>query len=208
MIVVVEGISAAGKTTWCNQAASASLLPESFPADRKSQPVQDEQVAAYWTRWNAKRWSDVCAIEQLYAVAVCDTDPLKLHYSWCLWQVGQGTEAQWQLAWQAARRAVAAQQLGFADLYLVKAIDAATARQQMAGDPGRTRKNFELHLSLQAPLLDWYRAIEQVFPGRVLWHLPLDFKIPQTSANTRRYDLRAFDALLDALPRPAFDLAR
>lgn len=78
----------------------------------------------------------------------------------------------------------------------------------MAGDPGRTRKNFELHLSLQAPLLDWYRAIEQVFPGRVLWHLPLDFKIPQTSANTRRYDLRAFDALLDALPRPAFDLAR
>ena len=203
MIVVVEGISAAGKTTWCNQVASASLLPESFAADRKSQPVHGAQAAAYWTRWNAKRWSDACFIEQSCGLAVCDTDPLKLHYSWCLRQIGKSTEAEWQLAWQAARRAIAAQQLGFADVYLVKVIDAATARIQMQGDSSRTRTNFELHLRLQAPLLDWYRAIEQVFTGRVHWELSGDLKIPSMPSNDRRYAVQAFDALLASLPEAA-----
>lgn len=203
MIVVVEGISAAGKTTWCNQMPAGSLLPESFPADRKNAPRHGLEAAIYWTNWNQKRWGDACAIEQASGLAVCDTDPLKLHYSWCLWQVGQSTAAEWQFSRQAARDAIAKQRLGFADLYLVKVIDADNARQQMQNDPTRTRTNFELHLSLQAPLVEWYRAIEHVFPGRIQWSLPADFKMPHASPNESRYDLEAFDTFVDSLPKPA-----
>lgn len=207
MIVVVEGISAAGKTTWCRQIAAANLLPESFPADRKSQPRSGAEGASYWTDWNAKRWNDACAIEQASGLVVCDTDPLKLHYGWGLWQIGESTEMQWQLARQAARRAIAEQRLGFADLFLVKTIDAAAARQQMEGDLSRTRSSFDLHLRLQAPLLAWYRAIERVFPGRVHWALPGDFNIPQVVPNERRYDLNAFDRFIDCLSEPALRAA-
>lgn len=31
MIIVIEGISAAGKTTWCRQRASEYLVKESYP---------------------------------------------------------------------------------------------------------------------------------------------------------------------------------
>ncbi|RVM40889.1 hypothetical protein CN106_30025, partial [Sinorhizobium meliloti] len=39
MIIVVEGISAAGKTTWCKSHGQSNLIPETFPADRKAQPL-------------------------------------------------------------------------------------------------------------------------------------------------------------------------
>lgn len=49
MIIVVEGISAAGKTTWCRSNASQYLVSETFPADRKAQPEKGLATAQYWT---------------------------------------------------------------------------------------------------------------------------------------------------------------
>lgn len=54
MIIVVEGISAAGKTTWCKSHGQSNLIPETFPADRKAQPLTGIETAQYWTDWNAK----------------------------------------------------------------------------------------------------------------------------------------------------------
>lgn len=158
------------------------------------------EAATSWANWNAKRWSDADAIERSSGLVVCDTDPLRLHYNWGLWQIGESTEARWQFARQAVRRAIAVQRLGFADLVLVKPIDVATARLQKACDLTRTRKLFKLHLSLPAPFLDGYRAIECVFPGSVYWGLPGDLKIASTTPNDARYDLNVFDSFVGALP--------
>jgi hypothetical protein len=86
MIVVVEGISAAGKMTWCRQHAAQYLIKESYPENRPDRHADAVEAARLWTGWNAKRWTDAVAMEHVKGVAVCDTDPLKLHFSWALWQ--------------------------------------------------------------------------------------------------------------------------
>lgn len=40
------------------------------------------------TGWNAKRWYDTVAMEQAKGLAVCDKDPLTLHFYLALWQIG------------------------------------------------------------------------------------------------------------------------
>lgn len=81
MIVVVEGISAAGKTTWCRKHAAGILVAESYPADRHAQPAEGLETARYWADWNTRRWKDALSIEASGGLAICDTDPLKLHFS-------------------------------------------------------------------------------------------------------------------------------
>lgn len=172
MIIVVEGISAAGKTTWCRRHAPDRLVPETFPNDRHLQPSEGQDTAQYWTNWNAKRWSDAVEIEKSRCQAVCDTDPLKLHFLWSLWQIGEVPESQWQLQLAATEEAIAARKLGFADLHLVKVIDPDVARQQRDNDTMRPRDRFDLHVRLQPTLVRWYQALETALGGRVAWGLP------------------------------------
>lgn len=62
MIVVVEGPSAAGKTTWCRQHASAFV--EEYVVTRTEPDGTDLPAqAAYWTAVNADRWARVGALE-------------------------------------------------------------------------------------------------------------------------------------------------
>ncbi len=200
MIVVVEGISAAGKTTWCRAHAQPYLIPESYPADRKEQPETGLATARYWANWNAKRWGDALAMEDGKGHAVCDTDPLKLHYSWCMWQIGVLPKSQWELQLETSREAFAEKRLGFADAYLVKAIDPAIARQQRDADTLRVRDRFDLNVQLQPPLLHWYRQMDAVLGGRVRWELPeTGLSLGSVTTNALRYDIGAFDAFIAAL---------
>jgi len=105
-------------------------VPETFPADRKSQPETGLAAARYWTNWNTKRWNDALTTERTAGHAVCDTDPLKLHYSWCLFQAGFAPQSQWELQCQTSRQAFLERKLGFADAYFVKIIDPTIARRQ------------------------------------------------------------------------------
>ncbi len=200
MIAVVEGISAAGKTTWCRKHAPECLVPETFPPDRHYQPSTGLPTAQYWTDWNAKRWKEALLVEEVGGIAVCDTDPLKLHYLWCLAQIGESPKHQWLLQLETTRAAFAARRLGFADLYLVKKIDAAVARLQSEGDTKRLRDKFDLHVRLQEPLIAWYQSLDRVFPGRVLWHLPDALPHRKDGDGRTRYDLQAFDNLIQSLP--------
>ena len=106
MIVVIEGISAAGKTSWCRSNASRYLAPETFPSDRKSRPERGLATAQYWTDWNARRWHEASTMEAAEGHAVCDTDPLKLHYSWCLLQIGAAEKSQWEHQLESVRSSV------------------------------------------------------------------------------------------------------
>lgn len=200
MIIVVEGISAAGKTTWCRSHAQQYLVAETFPADRKSQPERGSATAQYWTDWNAKRWNDALLTEARTGHAVCDTDPLKLHYLWCLFQAGVAEETQWELQRHATRQAILERKLGFADAYFVKVIDPVIARRQSDTDTSRIRDRFDLHVQLQPHLVRWYGQLKAVLCGRVCWTLPERGLPFETMArNDRRYDVAVFDALIDGL---------
>lgn len=201
VIIVVEGISAAGKTTWCRQHAAQYLIKESYPEKRPDRHADPIEAARLWTEWNVKRWSDAVAMEQAKGVAVCDTDPLKLHFSWALWQIGEAPEAEWLAQLRFTREAIGNRRLGFADCYLFKRIDPLAAQQQRDGDTTRLRPNFGLHLRLHSSLVRWYQTIAEVMPGRVVWDLPQTLPPIAATVDPHLYDLPLFDRFICLLPR-------
>jgi len=173
MIVVVEGISAAGKTTWCHKHAAEVRIPEVGPCDGAPDPVLDPRGAArFWVEKGARRWTAACEMERSRGLAVCDTDPLKLHYTRSLWQIGVASEWHWLEECAATREAIVSARLGFSDVYLMKSIDPWVARQQRDADPTRSRRNFDLHVQLHDPLVTWYRTMERLLPGAIIRNLP------------------------------------
>lgn len=200
MIIVVEGISAAGKTTWCRQRAGEYLIEESYPEKRPDRHADPSEAARLWTDWNAKRWSDAVVMERAKGLAVCDTDPLKLHFIWALWQVGEAQEADWLSQLEFTRAAVSDRRLGFADRYMFKTIDPLLAQQQRDRDAARPRPNFGLHLRLHNSLVRWYETIAKVMPERLVWGLPGVLPPIEMTANPRRYDLPLFDRFIGLLP--------
>jgi hypothetical protein len=73
MIVVIEGPSAAGKSTCASHMApAASLVPEAAgldPPAGSSRPINE-----FWTDANANRWAAALRMEAETGGAVCDTD--------------------------------------------------------------------------------------------------------------------------------------
>ena len=199
MIIVVEGISASGKTTWCTAHGKDAVIAENTVLhgipDRATKP---REAAAFWAERNVDRWRAALAMERIWSLALCDTDPLKLHYIWCLWRIGEAAERDWRLELEATRATLAAGRIGFADHYLVGEVEPELARARAASDPMRRRRNFELHVRLQPALLAWYRALDDALPGRVRFGLPA--RMPERVLAHGRYDVAAFDRLIDALP--------
>jgi hypothetical protein len=200
MIIVVEGVSAAGKTSWCRQHAAQCLIKESYPENRPDSQADAVEAGRLWIEWNAKRWSDAVAMEQAKGVAVCDTDPLKLHFSWALWQTGEAPEVEWLAQLRFTREAIRTRRLGFADRYLFKRIDPLVAQQQRDRDTARPRPNFGLHLRLHSSLVRWYETITKVMPERLVWELPQTLPLIEATTSPHRHDLTLFDRFISLLP--------
>jgi hypothetical protein len=201
VIVVVTGPSAAGKTTWCRQEHPEDLIPEYEPTGQE--PAGDDPLAqaAFWSEVNCARWSKAVDRERASGLAVCDDDPLKLHYAWSLVRVGLADPELWRREMAADREAVERRRLGFADLVLVSVPSLAVLRRHREADTARRRRNFERHVRLAEPLREWYSALDRVSPGRVSWRLPIG-GVPTSGSlpRTDRYDIGLFDRLIDALP--------
>lgn len=201
MIVVVDGISASGKTTWCAKHGGQYVVPENGRFKDEPNRLQDPVgAAAFWAERNVDRWQAALATEAMSSWALCDSDPLKLHYIWSLWQIGEASEHDWRLELAATRETVAQRRIGFADCYIVGSIDPQLARERANADTTRRRRNFELHVRLQTALLNWYSAIEKVLPGRVQFGFPSE--MPALKSLDGRYALEAFDQMIASLPRP------
>lgn len=69
--------------------------------------------------------------------------------------------------------------------------DDRTLANKRRADATRPRHNFDLHRRLSDPLLEWYSALNDLEPGRVIWHFPEDLPAAPTR---NRYDLALFDA--------------
>ena len=201
MIIVVEGASGAGKTTWCRTHAGANALLEAVP-DHSTVPIEPEAAARFWVERNVARWQEVLEREGRDGLVVVDTDPFKLHFVWTLLRGGQVSEAAWTMQRDVARDAFAAGRYALADVFLVSDVDEATLRARRETDPSRTRRNFERHVLLRDSLLRWYRAIDRVEPGRVLFGLPADGITPDLLAKGERVTrsgLELFDHLMGEL---------
>ena len=201
VILVVEGPSGAGKTTWCRTHGGAHALLEALP-DHATVPTDPEAAARFWVERNVTRWHEVLERERRDGLVVVDTDPFKLHYVWTLWQTGHTSEREWQLQRDVAREAFAAGRYGLADLFLVADIDETTLRARRDADATRTRRNFETHVLLRDTLLRWYGAIDGLEPGRVVFGLPDTGIAPQLLAlgpRRERSGAKLFDRLVASL---------
>jgi hypothetical protein len=201
VIIVVEGPSGAGKTTWCRTHAGANALLEALP-DHATVPTEPHAAARYWVERNVARWREVREREARDGLVVVDTDPFKLHYVWTLFQTGQASALQWTMQRDVARDAFASGRQALADLFLVSDIDDATLRARRDADPTRTRRNFERHVRLRDALLRWYRAIDRLESGRVVFGLPETGLAPDLLAKGKRATpsgLELFDRLMSEL---------
>jgi hypothetical protein len=202
VIVVVEGPSAAGKTTWCLSHAEC-FVAEYVPTGDEPEGTHPETQADYWVSVNSRRWSQALELERRTGLAICDSDPLKLHYSWCLSMIGAAPRSRWEFELDVTRRAFEVRALGLADLVLIGTPPLGRLLQQRAGDLTRRRRHFELHARLREPLVEWYQAVEDLDPGRVVWELP-DQGIPDPLPPPRstRTSVEFLDALVASLPVP------
>ena len=201
MIVVVEGPSGAGKTTWCRTHAGANALLEA-PPDHSTVPTEPEAAARFWVERNVARWQEVLAREARDGLVVVDTDPFKLHFVWTLFRTRQVSEVEWTTQRDVARDAFASERYALADLFLVSNIDDGTLRARRETDPSRTRRNFERHLLLRDSLLRWYSAIDRLEPGRVVFDFPAAGITPDLIAKgkrNRRSGRELFDELMSEL---------
>ena len=201
MIIVVEGPSGAGKTTWCRTHAGANALLEALP-DHATVPTDPQAAARFWVERNVARWEEVLAREARDGLVVVDTDPFKLHFVWTLFRSEQIGEIEWTMQRDAARDAFASGRYALADVILVSDVDVATLRARREADPSRSRRNFERHVQLRDALLRWYGAIDRLEPGRVVIGFPAAGLTPELIAKgkrSRRSGLELFDELMSEL---------
>lgn len=171
VIVVVEGPSAAGKTTWVRRHAVGNSIPENGSLEPPTDATLRE-VAAFWTEANERRWAAVVGAEEREGDVVCDTDPLKLHFSYCCARLGALPWTQFDLEVRLAWDGCDDRRLGMADLVLVEAPDDRTLEQRRAGDATRRRRNFDLHRRFTPFRVEWYAALDRLDSGRALGASP------------------------------------
>ncbi|MEU9175187.1 hypothetical protein AB0D34_46880 [Streptomyces sp. NPDC048420] len=195
MILVVEGPSAAGKSTHCAQFASRQVVTE-LPGGMPSADWSLDETSVFWTERNVTRWTHACELEAEHELAVCDTDPLKLHYSWCLARAGLASADAFESQLPLARNAIETRRLGLADLITCQIPSPDTLRRQKEHDTTRSRRNFDVNAHLAGPLREWYQALDDTDPGRVMWK----WSTEPSLIRRQRYDRDLFDAWMKRLP--------
>jgi hypothetical protein len=197
VIVVVEGPTAAGKTMWCQRQVGRFVAAY---ASAGTEPVDGQALARHWARVSMRRWAEAENLERIDGVAFCDTDPVKLHYSWGMAALGLAPRAQFDRELAVTRVAFQTGRLGFADAVLLGLPDLETLQRQRDDDMTRRRRNFATHVQLREPLRQWYATLDSLDPGRVIWDLPADGVPKLPAPRPVRTSVALLDSLVAALP--------
>ncbi len=207
MIIAVEGPSAVGKTTWC-RTFFPHVLVEPASEKLRTPDLYDDpsDVARFWVDFNTDLWQKAVRIEKREGLAVCDTDPLHLYFSWSLWKAGAIAKDLFDAEVQLYRGAIRAKGMGFADVVLWREAPVEELRRRARLDSTRRRRRHRLYLSLIPWMRAWFDARARTFPETVRpWPEPIrveDFR--NTPASTsQRCDVEAFDAMVLELDSPA-----
>lgn len=165
-VVCLEGPSAVGKTTLGARLArecGAAVVPELSAGP----PPPPRESAAWFVERHAALWQRARAEAESAPFAVLDGDPFK-----GLWYNRVYAEEGWEGVDTVAplyRAAVARGALAFPDLYVVLTATEAQLRRRRAGDTTRQRRGFEKHLRLLEPLRQYFSALRDAAPSRVLF---------------------------------------
>lgn len=207
MLVVVEGVSASGKSSWCKRNYPLQTIGEPPPAREAEEALAPHERQAYWAERGCTRWNAGVGLEQTSGLAVFDTDPFKLHYTWSLLRLGLLDVEEWLTAVDVCRAAFADGRLGLADLVLVADAPPEELSRRREADKtlGRERRRFDLHMRMREPLREWYGALARLDPRRVCWSLPPDGSLPEVEPRDQRSGLPLFEAVRRGLPLNAAD---
>jgi thymidylate kinase len=166
-ILCLEGPSAVGKTTIAT--ALARACGAEIVAELSAGPLPFHDAAQWFLEQDqdVARWNRARALARRAPFVILDGDPFKgLWYNWIYaadgWPSVEATAAVY-------RERVRQGTLAFPDLYVLLHATEAQLRQRRAGDPTRTRRNFEKHLALIEPQRRYFAALHDASPDRVLF---------------------------------------
>jgi hypothetical protein len=201
VIAVIEGPSAAGKTTWCRSHFPDITVRET-PADIAAPGLHDDpaEVGRFWVEHAIDNWQCALRIESEHGLAVCDGDPFHLYYSWALWKSGALPKTLFDIESGLYRRAFQEKLIGFADHVLWLDIPIHELRRRAQADPHRLRKRHEMNLALVPWMQAWFEHRERLLPGTVreLTH-ELNVDMFAAAHPSLRYDTASMEELLVAL---------
>lgn len=203
MIICVEGPSAVGKTTLVAALASSmsgQVVPE---LDTLDAPPRSES-AGWFADQSSRRWLEARALAAGTHAVLLDGDPFK-----GLWYNAVFRNDGWpdpRVTAALYRERMENDSLEWPDLYLALDADETELTKRRAADPTRRRRRFESHLRLLAPLREYFHALAERLPGRVLQldttHLspgPVADKARQLIARSQRHAQTPRAALVEEL---------
>jgi hypothetical protein len=198
-ILVAEGPSASGKTTWCREHFPQGFVEETAETMQAPSPyAEPREAAAFWVERNIQRWQAALELEKRASIAVCDSDPLKLYFSWALWKAGAQDSTLFEIEAPLYRKAIEERRIGFADCVVWLEAPADELRRRAKADATRQRKRHELYLEMVPWMNAWFGARERVLPGcaREWSAAPRLRELEGVPSNPRRYDATVLDELL------------
>jgi hypothetical protein len=205
MIVVMEGPSAVGKTTWCRSHCPDILVEEaSEDIQAPSLGSDPAEVAEFWSHFNAELWQAGLEMERKHGIAVFDSDPFHLYFSWGLWKVDFMTRALFEKEAPLYWRAIELGRIGFADYIVWREAPLDELRRRAKADPTRGRRRHEVYLSLVPWMKSWFEAREKVLPGSVISWSP-EFRLQDLGPSRvlpHRHDPSVLDRMIAALDQP------
>lgn len=202
MIIAIEGPSAAGKTRWSRAHCPQNLIEEAskdiVAPDLYADPLV---VAEFWVNHNISRWQNARHIERERGVALCDSEPFNLRFSWSAWKAGIIDRALFDIEFPLYRRAVEDRKMGFADITLWMDAPLNVLRQRAADDATRRRKRHETYLRMIPWMRAWVEAKNLVLPGSLReWSESTRLEdLTAGAISRRRYDAAVVDEMIERL---------
>jgi len=162
-IICIEGASAAGKTTLSRALADrtgAAVIGEVWTLFERPAP----EPTMWYLERQTDRWRLAVNNAGKRGMSILDGDPFQP--LWYDWAYGNQDHSLGTIV-SFYREAIAAGHLAFPDCYILLAVTKPELRARKQGDPSRSRRNFEKHVSLLRHQPRYFAAMNAISCGLV-----------------------------------------
>jgi len=163
-IICIEGASGVGKSTtsiFLKENFNFKVIPEVNELFQR--PVKES--ATWYFEKQVERWRLAENESVNGGYVVLDGDPMQpLWYNWIFHDLGfQPLQEVFAFYDEAIQR----EEIKFPEKYFILTASETILRQRKEGDKDRTRRNFETHLKLISPQLDYFSVMKSLNLGNV-----------------------------------------